>query len=354
MSDGFSKATIIWLENLPVLLNTEHTKLGKKYRDVLLSAQERFNSELADILQSTRHIVEPKGWKTRLSVKPADQYFDIQVCRPEWPSTVAGIHFEARLNDEFLRQRIIDLNLHIEDDTPNQDDVCSRIRELLRPYERQVLAKCSARLSEESMDEILKGELPLVTLTSKGLAEAIERMTMTESFVDEALYLADKKPVCRTDFIGGGWRPGINFHGKTGDWEFHSNGGRFDSPSLRCGGNAFNWFDSDDTSILVLHPDYGFHDFANGERVYISATVRAPRGGELQLVAQACAKKWITIFDEEPLLPETDHWQFVKAEGELKAPRGYDFAEDGLFPYILVTAPKKEVWFDSIEIGRCR
>jgi len=37
----------------------------------------------------------------------------------------------------------------------------------------------------------------------------------------------------------------------------------------------------------------------------------------------------------------------------LDPPRDYDFTEDGFFPYVLVTAPGKEVWFASVEIGRC-
>jgi len=354
MSDDFSESIRFWLAKRHVLLHAEDTKLAKEKRAVFLSAQERFNRELADILASTRNSLERKSWKTRLTVKPSVPYFDIQAYRPEWPSTIAGIHYEARVTDEFLRRGIIDLNLHIEDDTPKQDAICSRIRELLRPHERQLLATCGTRLSEESMDEILKGELPLTSLTSKGLVEAIERMSMTESFVDEALYLAGKELVYRTDFRGTVGRPGIDFNGKTGGWEFRSREGRFNSPSLKCRGDAFNWFDSEDTSILVLHPLNGFQDFANGERVYISATVRAPQGGQLQLVAQACAKKnWINIFDETPQLPETDLWQFTTAEGKLDAPKGYDFTKDGLFPYIMVTAPKKEIWFDSIEIGRC-
>jgi len=311
---------------------------------------------IPDILKSAGRFLERKGWKTRPTIIPDVPYFDIQVCRPQWPSTVAGIHYEARVTDVFLREGVIDLNLHIEGDTPNRKRVCSRIRRLLKPYESHILTMCGARLSGDDMEEILKGELPLISLTPEHLAEALERMTLTESFVDEALYLANKRPICRTDFLGGGWKPETDFHGKDGGWEFCSDGGRFNSPSLRCCGNAFNWFNSKDTNILVLHPDGGFRDFRNGERVYISAIVRAPRGAQVQLVAQICTEndEWITMFEETPLLPETDLWQLVTAKGKLAPPKGYEVAEDGLFPYILVTAPKKDVWFSSIEIGRCR
>jgi hypothetical protein len=311
---------------------------------------------IPDILKSAGRCLERKGWKTRLTIIPDTPYFHIQVCRPQWPSTVGGIHYEARVTDDFLQKGDIDLNLHIEGHTPNQDRVCSRIRRLLRPYESQILTMCGTRLSDDDMEEILKGELPLTSLTPEGLVEAIERMTMAESFVDEALYLAVKRLVYRTDFLGSGWKPEIYFHGKRGGWEFCPSGGRFNSPSLRCCGNRFNWFNSKDTNILVLHPKGGFTDFRNGERVYISAIVRAPRGAQLQLVAQVCTEdeKWITMFEENPLLPETDLWQLVTAKGKLTPPEGYKVSRDGLFPYILVTAPKKDVWFSSIEIGRCR
>jgi len=184
----------------------------------------------------------------------------------------------------------IDLNLHVESDTPNQGAVCSRIRELLRSRERQILATCGVRLSEKFTDGILKGELPPTSLTAKSLAEVIERMAMTESFVDEALYLADKEQVHRTDFLGKGYRPDIEFHGKMGGWEFCSSGGRFNSPSLRCRGDAFNWFDSEDTNILVLHPTMA-SAISQMARVSTSPRSYAPLAGANSNSSRKLARK---------------------------------------------------------------
>jgi len=247
----------------------------------------------------------------------------------------------------------MDLNLHVEDDVPDQEAVCNRMRDLFMPHAADILKNCGMSISEEPIETILTGSIRLSEVTAQGLTDGFERMAITESFVDEALYLADKRTVYRTEFEPG-TQPSINFKGNTGGWEFDAHGGRFDGPCLKCHGNEFNWDEGEDTNILMLHPEAGFVEFANNRRMFLSAIVSSPQGGELWVGTQACKNgKWITIFGDDFKLKGTEQWQHVTLEGLLKAPANYDFSRDGLFAYVLATAPHKEMCFASIDVGLC-
>ncbi|MBI4604706.1 MAG: hypothetical protein HY721_22315 [Planctomycetes bacterium] len=337
MTAAFSEVTQHWL---------------RMERDVIPSIERLFRDEWAQMLREVASALRARGWNHRLFDERTPDMLQLQ--RPHWPPGEAQAHFEVHTRDSLPSRPEADLFLHIEDKLPGQEAVLRRIRGLLKPYESLLLSRGACSLREEPLHEVLKGSLPLADVTPEILLEAIEKIVEAESFVDEAMLLAGKTAVWRTDFFAADpspcldWREGLGT-GPRGGWEPSAHGGRLDSPCLKLFGERSNYHEG--KNILILrHPD--LHDLANGQRAYCSAVVHASQGGEVRFYAEAPKEgNWTVAFDAPCRLEAADRWQLVSWTGKVASPEGYDFARQGLYAFLIVKAPPAGLRIDSVELG---
>jgi hypothetical protein len=337
MTEQFSEATKMWLEK----------------QGVLRTAEDRFFYEWVRILRSAERRLKRKGWGIRLF---GDRSEFMQVYRPYWPSGLGGVHYQPGAWEWWRRQGIFFLGLAIEGETPKQQAVCARIRKLLRQYQEEIWSITGCSIRDEPGHEILFSSLPLADLTADNLCEGIENMAQTESFVDEALFLADRESVWRTGFLPGDPKPSINWPWEPkpgpeeGGWQFSADGGRFDSPCLKCYGGKSNYWEG--KNILRLNVNGPLYQFVNGQPVYGSAVLHASEGGWLQFYAEGHHEgKYFCAFDGSRDLKAADRWQLVSWEGAVSNPENYDFAKQGLSAFVMVKAPDTGLKIDAIEIG---
>ena len=337
MAVRFPPSTILWLQK----------------QDVLLAEENRFKRVWAEILREVQRRLSAEEW---VSGSLGDL---IQFYRDNWPNDqCAGVHYEVQCGDEFRRRGTAHVGLHIEQRLPKQVEVFARLRQLLLPYSPRLfkmMADCAPDMAAHWF--AIGGTLGLADVTDDEISEALERMMQTESFVDEALFLTDKKTVWRTDFLAGNPKPYTKWHeglgtGEEGGWEFSSDGGRLDSPCLKCDGRKSNYRDG--KNIVMLSVGKPFNEFANGQRAYCSAVVHSAEGGQVQFYAQATKEGgWQEAFDAPVPLKRVDRWQLACWEGEISNPENYDFAKQGMNAFVMVKAPDPGLKIDAIEIGLC-
>jgi len=136
----------------------------------------------------------------------------------------------------------------------NADAVRSRLRAILKPYRAEIgrtLAKYNPRIERHPVHEPLRGTIPFVDVSTDSVCDAIRGLRRCESFIDEALFLADKTAVWRTDFFCE--HPTVRLTGvdrtnagSVGGWKDSQRGGRFDGSCLKCYGtddlaDPYNW-----------------------------------------------------------------------------------------------------------------
>lgn len=325
------------------------------HRYVLTAVKQRLWLEWRDMLDITYQHLTLEEWTCCCHGNPTNM---LQFFRGHWPNAEGQIHYEILCNEDFFEPGIVDLSLHIENRLSNQEAVCGRVRSLLKPYEAKLLARlagCAPSLPTDPLWDILKGRLPLGDLTAEVICEAVDRMIETESFVDEALFLAGKTRVWRTDFFANDAKPYIAWHtsegiAETGGWDFSDNGGRFDSPCLKCTGGKSNYHDG--KNIATFRPNQLFHELGNSQPFYCSAVVNASRGGELRFYAEAPKEGgFVAAWDEIRPLDPSNQWQVVTCEGYVSNPENYDFAKQGMHVFVIVKTPEAGLKIDSIEVG---
>jgi hypothetical protein len=348
MPEGFSESTRHWIG----------------MQDVVAAAKERFRREWARILREAEGVLRREGWASRLQSNPSEM---LQVFRPNWPGGLCGIHYEAQCNDYFCEQGFVDLSLHIEHEVLDQSAVCDRIRRLLSPYRQALLSSCSASLPDEPLHDILKGKLPLSDVTSERIVEVINSMAATETFVDEAMFLADKTPIWRTDFFPGDPQPQLDIyivdgrHGKGGQ-ELRPSGGCLDTRSVVINGTAptnYHAADGSPTNIMLLTHT---KDVDVRKDFYLSCIVRTTSGGRLWLYGEGYDKQpdgkqeWPALLDPAwtPVPVEgKSGWQHIGWQGHTDKAAKYDFAGQGATFYLRAQIDDSSFALNSIEFGHC-
>lgn len=344
MAHEFSKATKLYLES----------------QDILVAAEDRFKRELGNMLrQVQRHFLQ-KGWASRFTSDPPEE---IKIFRQHWPTGNSGIHYEARAFENFRRQGIIDLSLHIEHEVPNQEAVCHRIRQLLRRYATQVFKCCASVTPDYPKEDILKTSIRLTDLTVDSLCAILEHMTETESFVDEALFLTDKKTIWRNDLSVNSPEINLKWFGNKGGQEIAYSKGRIGSRAFKIDGTQPNARPEMDykSGCYSVHanPMYGLN---NGREVYVTIAVKTSKGGILRFHGEGhkgqTAEGHIVEFPQAFSLKRTidplDTWQCLTWKEHVPSIEhvGYDFAKDGLWCVMIVKTNDTEFLVDSIELAQ--
>jgi len=322
-------------------------------QDVLLAAEDRFRGEWGDILRRVAGRLAERGFTTVLTGEPPEE---VKALRPGWPGGVCGVHYEARAFPEQRRRGIVDLSLHVEQDLDNQEQVCNGLRQLLRRHGARVPEACAAATPDEPREDILKGSLPIEGITSGRLLEAIARLALTDSFVEEALFLADRQPLWRTDFLPGDPEVAIDVTfgqgtSERGGWEFGPHAGRFQGRGLEARPGEHNFRNG--TNILMLNRGL-FHDFVNAQAVYGCATVAAGENTELTLCLQTDKSHgWAIAFEQVREVRQCESWQLVTWQGRIAGDEGHDFAEEGLYAYLIAGPVTRPLRIGSLAVGIC-
>lgn len=349
MRNGFSDATKIYIAE----------------QDVLIEAEQRFRREWADILTQVRKRLSRGGWAFRTDTEPP--YEELKIRRPNWPDGIRGAHYEVSAQERFRRQSIAEIALHIEQDVPRHEDVCKRIRELIKPHSSRImelLADCAPSLPEAPPQKVLLGELALADITSEAICRIFENMAQIESFVDEAILLAGKETIWRTEFRADRneeiW---TNWFGSEGGQSFELSNGRFTSGAMRIDGtktNARREYKEEGNYSVLLHPTYGI---ANGQDIYVCAMVKTSVGGMIRLQADGHRKTsegndafLLSAFNLECRVEASNKWQsvFLKARVLAENNLNYDYTKEGAWVVMNVVTEDTEFLVDSIEIGRCK
>ena len=340
------------------------TKLYIAKQDILIEAEHRFRREWAEILTEVRRRLSRGGWAFRTDIEPPHE--ELKIRRANWPDGVCGVHYEVRAQERFRREGVADIGLHIEQDVPEYEQVSRRLRRLIRPYSSHItelLAECAPSLPETPPQKVLIGQLPLAEITPEVICMALEKMVQTESFVDEALVLAGKKTLWRTDFdkdLDDIW---INWFGIEGGQTFTRGVGRFGSVAMKVDGTQPNGrakYKEQGNYSVLLHPT---HEITNGMDVYICAVVKTTKGGTIQFKADAHRGKTPEGHDAVPVLAfamshpiePSERWQciFLQAKVPTTNKIDYDYAKEGAWVVMNIVTEDREFLIDSVEIGRC-
>lgn len=336
------------------------TKLYLECQDILLAAEDRFKRELGNMLREVQRRFSRKGWASRFACDPPAQ---IQIFRQHWPAIESGIHYEARAFENFRRQGIVDLSLHIEHDVPNQEAICYRIRQMLRRYGAKVLQYCATAMPDQPKEDILKGSIRLVDLTVDSLCDTLERMTETESFLDEALFLTDKRTIWRTDFSPTCPEINSNWFGNIGSQEIAYSKGRIGSSALRIDGtqpNARRGIDYESGCYSVLlHSAYSL---TNGNGLNVTVVVKTHKGGIFRLygeghkgrTAEGHPLEFPQAFSLKRIVEPSETWQCLTWHEIVPSVEqiNYDFAKEGLWCVMIVKTNDTEFLVDSIELAQ--
>ena len=335
---------------------SEATKQWLRHQESLRTAERQFRLELERMLVDIQDRFHAKQWRSNLGGDPASM---IQLYRSGWPSGWGGLHYEIDSPEDLLRQGRLLLGVHVEEEVPNQTAVKTALCRLLQPHEDRLSSRCGCRI-QDGASHLVHGALDILSLTCQGACDAVQALMETETFAEEAMFLAGKKTVWRTDLLADQPKPNIHWTkgggdapiGGTGGWEFRENGGRLDTPCLTCRGDPDNYNYRDGQNIVTLFETS--RQFQNGQRVYACAVLLAPKGGRFTFHAEAGREgKWRTAFRRVFHLVPVDRWQVVSFEGQISNPEDCDFASHGLHVHVMVTAPESGLTLDAIEIGSC-
>jgi hypothetical protein len=294
----------------------------------------------------------------------------VEFARPGWGNAEGeGIHWELFVDYEELGRGNLVVGLDIGERVADREAKRSCLARLLRPYERTLLDRFGLQVRPHKLWKFLYATIPLLELTVEAMKQRSALLPDLAAFVDEALFLADKVPVWRSDFFSDDPPPGIRWAqwkeykgttGETGGWEVAAKDGRLDSPCLRCHANGFNYRDCFNrgrpSNILRLRRQDGgpIHEITNDQEVYACAVIHSATGGQLQFYGEATKEgRFVTAFAGTLKIPSSEAWQVIKWRGKLDSPADYDFAKQGLNAFIMLDVPETALRIDSIEIGRC-
>ena len=340
MQEGFSESTIRWLNMQPLLA----------------SFYGGFRKEWSDMLREVERQQVEKGWKGRLLGDPPEM---LQLYRDGWPPEAGGAHYEIYCVSESLRAGEIHLGLHLEGQVPHQQEVCAQLHKLLKSHTDRIGPVCGLKLAQEPGERILVGSLALNDGTVEKLCEALDRAAQAESFVDESLFLVRRNPVWRTDLLPNDpevctrWEWGKSTTPE-GGWSYGAKGGRIGSRCLKLQSGKDNhgkgW------NILWLQPEELFHDFKNGQQLYCAVTVYSTSDFSAEFcleTSEAADNKWHKAYEELREVSALDRWRLVTWEGKIETKKGHNFAQEGLYAYLLFNLPEGQLRIDSIEFGTC-
>lgn len=360
---------------------SEEEKLWISRQGLLQDTERSFSRTLKSILHEVGQRFQSTGWKANLSDRC------LQIYRHHWQEDWEGIHYETYLNTERLLDGQLHVGLHVEKNTPAYRAVAPCLAGYLQPHEERLLKKYKSvshgfhvpstalHAPERDQVHVLEGSIGLVRLTSDRLYDALERLTHTASFVEEALFVGDGVNLWRTDFCTDRPRPNLEW-GKeraSGGQSYRMEGGRLAGPSLHingtCGGNYdltkkkqpddYDPSNKGPVNIMRL-VDAGDCEIQNGDQLYLSCVVNTQVGGRLwfdghghpaqgsALLDVPCKPNWIPID-----VPGKPIWQHL---GIPLAPvckhRNYDFAKQGAKIFLISQTKDPEFSISSIEIGR--
>lgn len=340
MNDGFSKAT--------------ETFLGRY--GVIHAAWCRFHDELGRVFEDLRKRVEPWGFGSQTYRFSSTGRHLVQFYRPNWHNEKGeGIHFEFFVDLDEMAKGHLAVGLDFGDETPEREATQTALQRLLEPYQHLLIEKHGYNLRPSFYWKFLRSSVSLPQVTANTLEEKCSVLPDLAPFVDEALAVAGKSQVWRTDFSRKDKGVSLEWHqdlgtGPQGGWELATSGGRFGIPCLKCYGERSNYCDG--KNIVSIQPGQLFHDFKNGQRVYAAAIVHAADGGEVEFCAEAPKEgRWSAAFSGPCLLTGLNRWQVVVWEGTVSRSDDWDFAEQGLYAYVIVKAPTSGLRIDSIEFG---
>jgi len=145
------------------------------------------------------------------------------------------------------------------------------------------------------------------------------------------------------------WRSGKGTN-PDGGWSVRSDGGRFGSPCLELQSGRDNY--GNGGNILWLNPDSLFHDFSAGKKLYCAVLLETEHPGKAEFCLQTTEKpKFVNAYSKTIPLNPDHRWQFVEWRGEIARDEGFDFAQTGLYGYLIFWLPEGSLRIDSIEVG---
>lgn len=336
---------------------------GDRLSDVLDNPDDpltrAFRKEWDKILIPLRKSLEKQGLECTQHGSPVDL---IQAWHERWPGGYKRIHLELGHHPPSG----VEFRLHAEEETPNARKVQEGLHNVLWPYRsyiRGALDKYDPMVGNNSPHEPLWGRIRYRKVSAEAISDCIRELRRTEPFVDQSLFLVDKKTVWHTGFFSEDPKPGVrgvdrHNAGKPGGWKFSQDGGQWDSPCLKCFGeddldDPYNSGSKDRRSLLSLRGGEKFHEFANGETVYLSATVHSARGGRLTFYGEAASGgQFQCAFNKTVEIHPVDAWQHISVQATISNNTGFDFGKDGLFVFVIVDQPRNGLRIDSLRVAK--
>lgn len=323
--------------------------------DAIQSGFDRFHNELGFLFRQLSDEIKPLGFIPKIYRFASGKHL-LQFSCSNWGNDEGeGIHFEFFIDHEELAKKYLIAGLDFGDDVAEKSAKRTTLIRLLEPYKQVVLQRTGYELLSDKYWKFLRTTIPIQGLSVEAMRNECDILPDIAAFVDEAIFLADKKSVWRTDFLPTDQKPYIKWHeglgtNEVGGWEFSQDGGRLKGHCLKCHGGKSNYHEG--KNIIILQSNESSRNFGNGQKIYCSTVVHSIKGGQICFYAEAPKEGNFTVaFEKTCDLQPIDRWQVVSYEGQVSNPEHYDFAKNGLFIFLIAKVPEIGLRIDSIEIG---
>ena len=335
---------------------SDHTKLLIQRWNLLEAAETLLWEEWRRLLEETAILLRRSSWLTRVYSSPADRKGHLRAHRPSWPDrSDLRIHLQAGIDADRLRRGLAYLELHVEGDAPERALVVTTLQRLLEPYQASgaLLRECDCTLPRRSKRRLLRATRTLPEATAQSLADGLERLGRMAPFVDEAVFLADKQPLWRTDFLPGDPEPQLRYRDSEGGQTIALEPGRLGTPCLQVNGQQRNYQGDLGVGNLALLTD--LRGVSAGEQVYLSCNLLVHEPVCIFLYGEVRGYDFPPAFVEaspSAQLASSDEWQHVGLSARVVEEEGYSFQDEGLNVYLITRTDDAGLLIDGIEIGR--
>lgn len=326
---------------------TSLSDLGRLFVErwnLFAAAEALFWDEMRRIFEEAASAMQERGWVAIIFYNEHARRVRLRLRRPHWPATQdVSVHFQAGVDRTWLTRGRIPLHLAVLGDGAQQHQLFGWLQHQLQRYELtgSILRQTGCRVRRGTRHRLTRATYPLLDASSEGLLEALIRLTELAPFVDEALLLADKRQVWRTDFLPDDPLPeDMEPSSDLGGVRLSPNEGRLGTACALLTAQAGRSFRLTLTR-LRSHP---------GERLLFSAWGRSNEGAALRVAMtyQGSGRALETITTETVSIDPSDWSHIVQ---ELQPLQRAQTAAEPSELVVAVEVTQGEMFLDGIEIA---